>query len=117
MLDSSTLFDLLGDRDRRRLLLLLCEEESVTVPDGLRTRGATTRQEGGALRATHADERDSERLLIRMQHCHLPKLEEEALVRWDQEAGTVTRGPQFGSVEPALRLIASNTEKFPRDLL
>ena len=117
MLDSSMLFDLLGERDRRRLLLLLCEEESVTVPDGLRTRGATAREDSGAIGANPEDERGSDQLTLRLRHCHLPKLEEEGLVRWDREAGTVTRGPRFASVEPALELIAANPEKFPGDLL
>jgi hypothetical protein len=38
----------------------------------------------------------------RLYHMHLPKLASGEYVTWDVAAGTVTRGPRFGDVEPFL---------------
>lgn len=116
MSDASTLFDLLAAGYRRRILLLLCDQESIDVPDALVTRGeagTVTTLDG----VTPETVRDRERVDVALYHRHLPKLADEGVIEWDDETGTVTRGPAFGEIEPALRVLAENADRFPSDLL
>lgn len=62
MSDLSTLFEVLADDDRRRILYMLCETETLRVPEGLQLRGhVRARQSGGdgAMRAAQYDGRPS----------------------------------------------------------
>lgn len=38
----------------------------------------------------------------RLTHVHLPMLEDAGLVRWDQEAGTVSRGVNYEELDPLI---------------
>jgi hypothetical protein len=118
MPDTETLFRLLAADRRRQVLLLLCGTESLSVPEGLVERGARTEQPGAGLSPPARGETGEFRpeLQQRLHHVDLPKLEAADLIEWDREAGVVSRGPGYGEVEPVLRLIADNADRFPDDL-
>jgi hypothetical protein len=117
MWDASDLFKLLASRSRRRVLVMLCETETLRVPDDVLTRGRTAREPtpGGA-GPRHAPREDGDSFELQLRHTHLPKLESAGLVEWDREADLVTRGPRFDDVEPAVRSIVENADRFPPDL-
>jgi len=123
MSDASTLFDLLAAAPRRRILFLLLEQESVRVPDDIRTRSATqsrqVAQSGGGteLAATDPTREGSSALEVALAHKHLPRLATDGVVEWDRQEDLVTRGPSFDEVEPALETLAAHPEKFPGALL
>lgn len=123
MSDASALFELLAADHRRRLLILLCETDSIQIPEGLLTRGTRARtnespQESGheetAIQHTPTEE---DALEVQLVHCHLPKLEDADAIKWDRETQTVTRGPAFAELEPFLSLLIGNADKFPHKLL
>jgi hypothetical protein len=118
--DTPTLFELLAADRRRQVLLLLAETDSLRVPDGLLTRSRVLAEgsTGGASGGPALPEDGAPKgLEVQLFHEHLPKLEEEGLIEWDREAGTVSRGPAFGSVRAALELVADNRDAFPTDPL
>lgn len=59
------------------------------------------------------EDADLERLLIEMQHTHLPKLEEYGFIDWDRDAGIVTKGPKFDEVRPVLELLTDHRDDLP----
>jgi hypothetical protein len=118
MSDVSALFRLLADEHRRYLLFALCDVDTLHVPEDLGTRGQVRPDRSGAGGVPDGTQREptDHRVRIELRHNHLPKLEEAGLVEWDRETGTVSRGPEFEAVEPALRLLARNGELFPGSL-
>ena len=123
MTNSSRLFELLAAGRRRQILFLLCGSESIQVPEGLQTRGATQVQDPGDDHASPTAGRDRaspdqslQQLEIELYHLHLPKLEAQGVIEWNQEMGTVSRGLNFEQIEPALRGLATNAMVFPDDL-
>lgn len=118
MSDTSTLFEMLATEHRRRILLLLCQTESLQVPESFRPRGQGDSQQFQPDQFSRgAGRRDSQKLTIELIHNHLPKLEGEGFIEWDRETQTVSKGPRFPQVEPALTVLLSHAEKFPADLL
>ena len=114
MTDTSTLFELLADRQRRRLLFLLCDAESVAVPDGLQSRSAAAMTNGDSSKSpTQTAPND---LAVELHHTHLPKLAAANLIEWDRSTETVRRGPEFAAVEPALDTLRQNAPAFPSDV-
>lgn len=125
MTETSILFRLLANPHRRRILLLLCQSDSVRVPEGIKTRG-TARTQGQqssqqfqltgeqSQQMSSADPEGS--LELQLTHRHLPKLESEGLIEWDKQAETVSRGPNFAQIEPILHVFVANAEKFPGSL-
>lgn len=81
---------------RRRVLLALREENS---------RGIEIGAESGRI--------DTQEALLAARHNHLPKLEELGFVRWDRSSDVVTKGPQFGEVEPLLTLLDEHRDELP----
>jgi len=111
--DTATLFEILSADLRRRLLFLLCDSPEVDVPDALRPRSQAAPPPGQF--ATGSEQDDT--LRIQLHHVHLPKLADQELIEWDRDSQTVTRGSRFDEIEPVLRLLADNPERFPDDLL
>jgi len=114
MSETSTLFELLSAQHRRRILLVLCESDSIQIPEGVQARGATQAQKPSNDRPPETNESMS--LELQLVHNHLPKLQSEGLIEWDQETQAVTRGPRFETVEPALETLLENAGQFPDDL-
>jgi hypothetical protein len=128
MSDTSTLFALLTDRVRRRLLVRLCAAKSLRVPEDLRRRQAPvpgapadrpeSRESEPVLDSgDHPDHsRADDQLLVELQHVHLPKLESAGVIDW--EGGErVERGPKFDEYEPALRTMIDAADTFPDPLV
>lgn len=46
---------------------------------------------------------------------HLPMLEEEGIIEWDRETGTISKGPNFEEIEPLLRLMREHADDLPPD--
>lgn len=80
----------------RRFLLALREENSRGIEVGAESCRFETRE-----------------ALLAARHNHLPKLEELGFVRWDRSSGFVTKGPQFGEVEPLLTLLDEHRDELP----
>lgn len=89
------MFDVLGDRYRRRLLLALSEREP---------RHATDAFDGDV-----AAER------IEARHQHLPKLADAGVVEWDRETNELWRGRRFDEVRPLLELLSAHDDELPDD--
>jgi hypothetical protein len=120
MADPSTLFDALRARERRRILFTLCDADSVRLSE-VYTRSAAPAEgqsaptpDGSGLSPSNAGNDDIDLLLA---HNHLPKLADAGFVDWDPETRTVSRGPAFAEIEPALRVLAANAGEFPDGLL
>lgn len=100
-------FDALSDRHRRRLLLALRAESDSNDPkmdiDGLVEAVAT----GGG----------TDPVRIQLFHIHLPKLADSGYIRWDSNAGTITTGPRWDSLESVLDVLVENRDKLPDDSL
>lgn len=101
-MDSETadaLFEALADRQRRRLLFVLLEEEArnegVTIPGDIQFE-------------------DTPHLTVelRMQHTHLPKLQQMDLIKWDKSQ-QVAPGSRFEDVRPALERIQPHCDDAP----
>lgn len=96
MTDLDGVMRALSDGSRRRILIALLDEDRTRpFPD---------------------DEDDGDRA-IRLHHVHLPLLEQNDLVAWDREAGTVRRGDDFEAVEPVLTALESGREALPEEYL
>lgn len=88
------------------------------MPEALRTRGEiqpkTQTRAGQKDKSAPAQQSADEVVLY---HAHLPKLAERGLIEWERDTNTVSRGPKFVAIEPALNVLLSNTTAFPPDLL
>lgn len=93
----------LADGDRRRLLFDLLEEGSQTL--------------GGFVAANTAG-RNPDHLRLRLQHQHLPKLEESGLIRTEQdgESRLIHQGAEFDAAAPLLELFAEHEARLPGTL-
>ena len=92
-----TVFELFAASVRRELLASLADDpgRELSVSDDLAN--------------------GDDQLRVALHHHHLPKLAGEAVIRWDRENGTVTRGPTFEACEPLLRFLdAADTESLVR---
>jgi hypothetical protein len=115
MSDTYSLFSILASDLRRHLLVLLCETESLRVPEDLRRRSTAqaqvSQQDGVPADASRA----TDGLAISLQQNHLPQLEDHGYVEWDRETDTVSRGDAFDEVEPTLRTLLANADDLPAD--
>lgn len=91
----------LTDGHRRQILVELLESNSQHVG-----RERDRREEPG-----------TRRYALVTYHVHLPKLEEQGFVDWNQKQGTVTRGDQFGTVRPVLEALQGRQDDLPPDYL
>lgn len=87
--DASTLFEMLADDRRRRLLFDLLDDQPQRPVRNPRERSPDGDGPAGT----------------RMYHLHLPKLEAAGVVRWDRERLTVLRGPAFERARPLLETV------------
>lgn len=89
-----TVLNALGDRQRRRLLFALREENPLTVSE------STVDGHSGR---TYLDglERDG---LVSMYHAHLPKLDAAGYIEWNRETGEVVRGQEWEEIATVLDL-------------
>jgi len=115
MSDTSGLFRVLAGDLRRHLLVLLCETDTLRVPEDLRRRSAGQVQASGQTGLSAEATRATDELEIALQQNHLPQLEDYGYVEWDREAGTVSRGDSFEEVEPTLRMLLANADDLPAD--
>lgn len=116
MTDLSTALTLLSSDTRRRLLLVLCDVPTVELPEDLRMRSETrTKQQTPPTSSTPTIDRGSDRLETQLRHTHLPKLANHDVIEWDRETMTVSRGTEFDSIEPLVRLLLSNPESLPSE--
>lgn len=98
--------DALAHRYRRRLLVALCEHNPQDATD---TQGAEE-----ALGAVEdVGDVDPELIETELVHNHLPKLEEFGFIRWNDETGEISRGPNWDDIEPLLRLLRDHEEELP----
>lgn len=56
-------------------------------------------------------------VLLDFQYYHLPELEEKGFVEYDRDGAVVTRGPNFGEIEPLVTLIEEHRDELPDDWL
>ena len=91
---------------RRRLLLamLKADDHGVAYPNPLEFAPVIQGDPGRSRR-------------IAMAHNHLPKLAEMGIVRWDQDAEELSKGPEWDGIEPLLRWMAENRDELPEGWL
>lgn len=94
--DADTIFDLLSNAHRRRLLVRLGRDNP---------QPAVPRPE--SLSMTEGEWED---LKLEMHHVHLPKLDAAGLVRWDRDEQLVRTGPAFERVRPLVEFVRENPE-------
>lgn len=119
MTDTSTLFEVLSNRTRRRLLVQVCDQATVRVPDDLFVRGSVGARwpQSDPISDGGVPEDPPPSFTMRLRHNHLPRLEDAGYIEWDREEETVSRGPAFGEIEPAVRLLSANAERLPSGML
>lgn len=106
------IFDALANEHRRRLLLaLLHENPQDAIVESLPRDGDA------------GDANPEQRHRIQMYHAHLPKLEDDGFIEWNEDTNEVTKGPQFDEIRPLLHFVDGDTKTTPdltdsqRDLL
>lgn len=83
------LFDALANHHRRQLLSTLLDskpETEIPVP---------------------------ETLTVRMNHAHLPRLDEAGYIEWDRERDVIRRGSRFDDVLPIITIMRENDHELP----
>lgn len=50
---------------------------------------------------------------IRLYHKHLPRLANAGWINWDDDSGTISKGPKFSTVEPLVQLLKEYNTDFP----
>lgn len=105
-LSDDRLYQALSSGQRRRLLYVLLVEESSAVEKLATVLAGWTATESEEIITAE----DHERILIELDHVHLPVLEEAGLVRYDREKGTVDIAPIDDTVA---ELISRSVESEP----
>ncbi|WP_425433325.1 DUF7344 domain-containing protein [Haloarcula rubra] len=121
MVDTGSLFQLLADDTRRRILYALCDNASIRIPEGILSRGQVqsrdTQPHSPHSSSTQINGESVQQLEMQLHHVHLPKLEDGGAIEWERETQTVSRGPQFDKLEAILRLLFVNQDRLPDDFL
>ena len=102
-LDNSTLYGLLGNDRRRSCLEQLAESETEWTVRELAEAIADDVTD-----ASTPPEEVYNSVYISLCQNHLPKLDTVALIRYDNDAKTVSRGAKFDEVEQHLRVESSS---------
>lgn len=121
MSDTDTLFGLLSNPVRRRVLIALCDRDQVRVPEDIRARSTVDASHPEGRRRLPGveaveSESDGTRLMLQLYHRDLPRMEEEGVIEWDRDTNVVSRGPEFDTIEPTLRLLVTNAGLLPDGL-
>ena len=87
---------ILGERQRRLLLLLLRQKGRLLENDAM-FRGKREQVEQALVRH------------------HLPELEKAGYIEWDRETGEISKGPRFDEIEPILELMEKHDDELPPD--
>lgn len=95
-------FDALGNRYRRRVLVALSERACC---------------DGGAVSPAELaiEDEDPDELRTLLHHCHLPKLATKGYLEWDPNGGRIRRGDDFEELEPFLAVILEHGDEPPGD--
>lgn len=91
--DVDSLFDVLSDQSRRRILAALLENDrsdALSITDDIST-----------------GDPDRTSLNTQMYHRHLPKLDDLGLIEWNRETHEVQAGPHFDEIKPLLTFLAT----------
>lgn len=98
---TNELFETLADAHRRRILLELAEAD----PDAELSSETLHDTFWG----------DDPGVLVELHHVDLPKLDGMGVVDWNPETGTITRGREFGTVRPCVRILDEHGDELPVD--
>ncbi|WP_436935587.1 ArsR family transcriptional regulator [Halovenus marina] len=96
MNDFDEIMRALSNGRRRQILVSLCDDEYVHPFSG---------------------DGDAQEKAIQLRHVHLPFLEENDLIEWKRDTGTVTTGDDFEVVEPVLTALETQRDALPDDYL
>lgn len=89
--------DALAHSQRRKLLFSLLDHDPQT--------------DSPVPAANSEDETNTQ--IVKMHHVHLPKLADYGFIDWNQETHEVTKGPNFGKIDPLLKLLADHEDDLP----
>ncbi|ELZ08370.1 hypothetical protein C479_13563 [Halovivax asiaticus JCM 14624] len=92
----SVVLETLSNEWRRRTLSLLSGHETMTVDDLAETL------------AVEAGDRPADTLRLELHHCHLPKLADAGLVRYDAERDRVRVRTDLGELDPLLEAVRAS---------
>lgn len=93
-------FGVLSHPYRRRLLFRLYEEHP---------RNPTIRIDREIFSEAEYDE-----IGLSLAHQHLPKLEHDGCIEWDEDESTITVGERWSEIEPLLEVIYDHLNDLPR---
>lgn len=91
-------FRALADPERRQLLIGLREQNP--LPDDAHWNSMNT----------PFKDPNHEEYHIRMNHVHLPKLEEANLISWDRYEERIWKGPEFDEIRPILKFLEDHPD-------
>lgn len=60
---------------------------------------------------------DEEEFLVTLRHVDLPKLEERGFIEWNRQTGEIVKGPQFGEIQPLVKMMIRHEDELPNDWL
>jgi hypothetical protein len=98
-------FGALSDPYRRQLLI------------GLLEHNPQDDQDNNPLNIFSESDTVADALEIQLIHIHLPKLEAEGFIEWDQEAGEISKGPNWHTIGPILQILHDHRDELPDDWL
>lgn len=90
--------DALGHQERRRIVVELMEHNPVAQRE--------------AVEKASRPSRGSE---VELVHRHLPKLDHIGYIDWDQDSGTITKGPYWKDIKPVVQMLTDQRDQLPND--
>ncbi|KTG08696.1 hypothetical protein AUR64_18710 [Haloprofundus marisrubri] len=95
----------LSNKWRRRLLLKVLKDNP------------RDEREFASDAANSSETQELDALRTQLRHVHLPLLEEEGLINWNRDDGTITRGENFEEIRPLLELMREHSDELPNGWL
>lgn len=99
------MFGALSDPYRRQLLIALLDHNPQDDHDS------------DPLNVFSEADEVADTLEIELVHTHLPKLEAEGFIEWDQETGNISKGPNWHTIEPILQILHDHRDELPDNWL